>query len=99
MKLASRIAANISNPLAVRGASLKPANMRVGKSRAQVKPLDVWREVVQKRYNPELKFLNLEVRVIQLIFWSSLLNSNSELGGRRNIEEEQYHSARQTRFK
>ncbi|EJD06393.1 NTF2-like protein [Fomitiporia mediterranea MF3/22] len=60
--LASRLAANLSNPLAVRGAALKPANMRVGRGagRSQVKPLDVWREVVQKRYNPEARFLNLE---------------------------------------
>lgn len=70
MKLASRIAANISNPLAVRGASLKPANLRIGKTRTIVKPLDVWREVVQKRYNREAKFLNLEVCDIRLFLRS-----------------------------
>lgn len=63
-QLASRISANLSNPLAVRGAALKPANFRLGKgsARSQVKPLEVWREVVNKRYNAEAKFLNLEVR-------------------------------------
>ncbi|KAI5120208.1 hypothetical protein M0805_006314 [Coniferiporia weirii] len=61
--LASRISANLSNPLAVRGAALKPANARSGKGatrHSQVKTIDVWREIVQKRYNPEAKFLNLE---------------------------------------
>ncbi|THH09300.1 hypothetical protein EW145_g2122 [Phellinidium pouzarii] len=61
--LASRISANLSNPLAVRGAALKPAIIRPGSSAtrvSQVRTLDVWREIVQKRYNPEAKFLNLE---------------------------------------
>ncbi|OCB88767.1 NTF2-like protein [Sanghuangporus baumii] len=62
MVLASRISANISNPLAVRGAALRPANVRIGKgpARLQAGPLVVWRELVQKRYNPDAKFLNLE---------------------------------------
>ncbi|KAI0322537.1 hypothetical protein OF83DRAFT_647408 [Amylostereum chailletii] len=73
--LASRIgAASSTEPLSIRGAArpttagrlrrnaisvngVKPA---LGTRVALGKPVDIWRQFVQKRFNPELRFLNLE---------------------------------------
>jgi len=67
-KLANRISSTAANPIAIRGASTRPALLRTGKTVTggavrvsnRVNTLDVWREFVQARYNAEAGFLNLE---------------------------------------
>lgn len=66
-----------SDPLAIRGASRPTAVGRIRRNalssgtglstpsmipvRVKPKAVDSWREVVQKRWNPETKYLNLDV--------------------------------------
>ena len=72
---AARLAA--SEGLAIRGASTKVATTSVARLRrntntpssiprlsvVSTKIIDLWRQFVRARYNPEAKFLNLEVSV------------------------------------
>jgi nuclear RNA export factor len=74
-QLATRIAGPSSGPLAIRGAavgrvrrnaiSLNGDRVLPGTRVAVGKPLEVWRRFVQKRWNPQSRFLNLEVSRIQ----------------------------------
>jgi nuclear RNA export factor len=69
-QLASRIAPS-SGPLSIRGAalgrvrrnaiSLNGDKVLPGTRVAVGKPLEIWRNFVQKRWNPQSRFLNLEV--------------------------------------
>ncbi|KAH9998801.1 NTF2-like protein [Russula compacta] len=68
--LASRIAPPSSGPLSIRGAafgrvrrnaiSLNGDKVLPGTRVAVGKPLEIWRRFVQKRWDPQLRFLNLE---------------------------------------
>ncbi|KAI0267684.1 NTF2-like protein [Gloeopeniophorella convolvens] len=68
--LASRVAASSSEPLSIRGAaagrgrrnaiSLNGDRVLPGARVVVGKPLEVWRRFVQKRWDPQSRFLNLE---------------------------------------
>jgi nuclear RNA export factor len=70
-QLASRVAPPSSGPLSIRGAalgrvrrnaiSLNGDKVLPGTRVAVGKPLEIWRSFVQKRWNPQSRFLNLEV--------------------------------------
>jgi hypothetical protein len=74
-QLATRIATPSSGPLAIRGAavgrvrrnaiSLNGDRVLPGTRVAVGKPLEVWRRFVQQRWNPQSRFLNLEVSRIR----------------------------------
>ncbi|KAH0585512.1 hypothetical protein H2248_008748 [Termitomyces sp. 'cryptogamus'] len=55
-----------SEPLTIRGAGMRTTRIGAGgplgnpRVRIKSKPVEVWREVVRKRWNPETQFLNLE---------------------------------------
>ncbi len=91
-KLANRISSTAANPIAIRGASTRPALLRTGKTATggavrvsnRVNTLDVWREFVQARYNAEAGFLNLEVSVVIECEVSPLNSDNDgQRAGRR----------------
>lgn len=73
-QLATRIAPPSSGPLSIRGAalgrvrrnaiSLNGDKVLPGTRVAVGKPLEVWRRFVQQRWDPQSRFLNLEVRKI-----------------------------------
>lgn len=71
-----------SDPLAIRGAARPTLVGRIRRnavsatagsspvirtSAAKAKLVDQWRDVVKSRYDPETRFLNLEVRAVSLI--------------------------------
>lgn len=68
--LASRMGVASSEPLSIRGAARPTAAGRIRRNAISVNttksstitgnPLEIWREFVQKRYNRDLRFLNLE---------------------------------------
>jgi nuclear RNA export factor len=70
-QLATRVAAPSSGPLSIRGAalgrvrrnaiSLNGDKLLPGTRVAVGKPLEIWRSFVQKRWDPQSRFLNLEV--------------------------------------
>jgi hypothetical protein len=73
-QLATRIAPPSSGPLTIRGAavgrvrrnaiSLNGDKVLPGTRVAIGKPLEVWRKFVQQRWDPQSRFLNLEVSTI-----------------------------------
>jgi nuclear RNA export factor len=73
-QLATRIAPPSSGPLTIRGAavgrvrrnaiSLNGDKVLPGTRVAIGKPLEVWRRFVQQRWDPQSRFLNLEVSTI-----------------------------------
>lgn len=89
-QLATRITGPSSGSLAIRGAavgrvrrnaiSLNGDKVLPGTRVAAGKPLEVWRRFVQKRWDPQSRFLNLEVSRIQpdIARLHSLFCSNSE---------------------
>ena len=63
-----------SDPLAIRGASRPTVAGRMRRNavsnttsaipvRVKSKPVEAWRELIQKRWNPETRYLNLDVRI------------------------------------
>jgi nuclear RNA export factor len=78
-KLANRIAPS-SDPLSIRGAARPTAVGRIRRNAlsltgvrastppasATIKTLDIWREFVQHRWNPEARYLNLEASLVCL---------------------------------
>jgi len=70
-QFATRIAPSSSGPISIRGAalgrvrrnavSLNGDKVLPGTRAAVGKPLEVWRRFVQKRWDPQSRFLNLEV--------------------------------------
>jgi nuclear RNA export factor len=53
------------NAVSATGGSSSPVVIRP--SVAKAKLVDQWRDVVKSRYDPETRFLNLEVRAVNLI--------------------------------
>ena len=79
MRLSTNSHAGPSDPLAIRGASRPTVAGRLRRNavsntigvsaipvRIRSKPLEAWRELVQKRWNPETRYLNLDVRICSL---------------------------------
>jgi nuclear RNA export factor len=85
-KLTTRITPT-SDPLSIRGAARPTVAGRIRRNAVSagsvgmrantppapmtVKTLDIWREFVQKRWNPEARFLNLEASVTGLSWFNS----------------------------
>lgn len=76
-QLAARLSGPLSSPISIRGASkqsslasrlprrVDPSRrgpVSPGQTSISARSVDVWREFVQKRWNPDAQFLNLEVR-------------------------------------
>lgn len=57
LQLASRVGGAASDPRLMKGRRIKPT----GGAPMTEKIVDLWKEWVKRRWNPEAKFLNLEV--------------------------------------
>ncbi|KAG6884983.1 hypothetical protein C0993_006815 [Termitomyces sp. T159_Od127] len=86
-RLKAAMQAGPSEPLTIRGASMRTSRVGAGgplgtsRVRTKTKPVEVWREVVRKRWNPENQFLNLESLIDEEILKKNHLSPPGYGGG------------------
>ncbi|KAG6860431.1 hypothetical protein C0995_011199 [Termitomyces sp. Mi166 len=83
-RLKAAMQAGPSEPLSIRGAGMRSsriAPLGTSRVRTKTKPVEVWREVVRKRWNPENQFLNLESLIDEEVLKKNNLSPPGYGGG------------------